>query len=99
MPRPIRLRFVGRVPGVTYFKPAGIRMRELEESILTVDEVEAIRLKDVLGLDQSEAASKMGISQPTFNRLLRIARKKLAEAIVSGKAVRIHGGRFTMNRK
>ena len=82
------------MPDTTYFKPAGIRMTELEETILTVDEYEAVRLKDFENLEQTEAAKKMQISQPTFNRLLSSARKKLADAIINGKAIKIEGGNY-----
>ena len=96
MPRPRRRRYVGFQPGITYFKPAGVRMVELEEIILTFDESEALRLKDFLGLDQKDAAEKMNISQPTFHRLVLTARRKVADAIVNGKAIRIKGGNFKM---
>lgn len=92
MPRPRRLRRVCSRPGVTYFKPAGIRMTELGEVILSIDELEAIRLKDHEGLEQTRAARKMNISQPTFQRLYESARGKIAEALVEGKALRIEGG-------
>ncbi|MCD6575694.1 MAG: DUF134 domain-containing protein [Nanoarchaeota archaeon] len=94
MPRPVKFRRVGFAPNVNYFKPMGIPMAQLEEVVLTVEEFEAIRLKDVEGLDQVEAAEKMGISQPTFNRILCSARKKIADAIVNGKAIRIEGGNY-----
>ena len=84
------------MPNFTYFKPAGIRMTELEEVVLTVDEFEAVRLKDLEGLEQEEVAKKMDISQPTLHRLLLSARKKIAEAIVKGKAIKIEGGVYTM---
>lgn len=96
MPRPRIPRRVWFQPAVTYYKPAGIRMVSLEETILTVDEFEAIRLKDYEGLDQTEAAKKMGISQPTFQRIYESARKKIADALVNGKAIRIEGGPFRM---
>lgn len=96
MPRPRRCRKVGFEPSTTYFKPAGIPVRELEEVILTVDEAEAIRLKDVKGMGQEEAAEKMNISQPTFFRLLDSARKKIADAITSGKAIKIEGGDYKL---
>lgn len=92
MPRPRLCRRIGFEPNITYFKPAGIRMVELEESVLTVDEFEAIRLKDMLGMDQEQAAKKMNISQPTFHRLILSARKRIADAIVNGKAIKIQGG-------
>jgi predicted DNA-binding protein (UPF0251 family) len=96
MPRPRRFRRVRFQPTTTYFKPSGVRVVELEETILTVDEFESIRLKDLLGLDQEAAAKKMNISQPTFNRLISSARKKIADALVNGKAIRIEGGVFKM---
>ena len=94
MPRPRRCRIVGSTPNVTYFKPAGIRMVDLEEVNLTVDEYEAVRLKDLEGLEQEDCARKMNISQPTFHRLVLSARKKIADSIVNGKAIRIEGGNF-----
>jgi len=95
MPRPCKRRRVGCRPNSSYFKPAGIRKIDLEESILAVDEFEAVRLKDLLKLDQNECAEKMNISQPTFHRLILSARKKIADAIVNGKAIKIGGGNFT----
>lgn len=85
---------VGLQPNVTYFKPAGIRLVDLDESVLAVEEFESVRLKDLLGLEQEDAAKKMGISQPTFHRLVSTARRKIADAIVNGKAIRIEGGNF-----
>jgi predicted DNA-binding protein (UPF0251 family) len=82
------------MPGITYFKPAGIPLRALEEIYLTVEEAEAIRLKDLEGLEQEEGAEKMNISRPTFQRVLASARQKIAEAILNGKAIRIEGGNF-----
>ena len=96
MPRPRRNRRIWSEPEVTYFKPAGIRMRELEETVVTVDEFEAVRFKDLMGIEQGEAAKKMGISQPTFHRLLLTARKKIADALTNGKAIRIEGGNYMM---
>jgi predicted DNA-binding protein (UPF0251 family) len=96
MPRPRRFRRVWLEPNVTYFKPAGVRMIDLDESIITVDEFEAVRLKDMENLDQEECAKKMKISQPTFNRLILSARKKIADAIVNGKAIKIKGGVYKM---
>ena len=94
LPRPRRFRRVMFQPDVTYFKPVGIRMASLQESVLTVDEFEAVRLKDLDCIEQEKAAKKMDISQPTFHRLLLSARKKLADAIVHGKAIKIKGGNF-----
>ncbi len=99
MPRPRTLRRVWRIPNVTYFKPAGMRMMSLDEAVLTIDEFEAIRLKDYEGLDQTESAKKMNISQPTFQRLYESARKKIADAIINGKALRIEGGYYRIIRR
>jgi predicted DNA-binding protein (UPF0251 family) len=99
MPRPRLCRRVCFPPGLTYFKPAGIRLVDLEESVLTVDEFEALRLKDLEGLEQETAAGRMAVSQPTFHRILSTARKKIADAIVNGKAIRIEGGTYRLNGK
>lgn len=96
MPRPFIPRRVWFQPGTTYFKPAGIPMAHLSEVVLTVGEFEAIRLKDFEAMDQEKAAKKMKISQPTFNRTLRSARKKIADSLVNGKAIRIEGGNYKM---
>jgi predicted DNA-binding protein (UPF0251 family) len=94
MPRPCKRRRVRGRPNSSYFKPAGIRKIELEESILNIDEFEAVRLKDYLNLDQNECAEKMNVSQPTFHRLVFSARKKIADAIVNCKAIKIEGGNY-----
>jgi len=94
MPRPRLCRRVSFNPEITYFKPKGVPMTKLEETVLTVDELEAVRLKDLDGLDQEECAKKMNISQPTFHRLVISARKKIADAIINGKAIRIYGGNY-----
>ena len=96
MARPRKRRRVRFRPDVTLFKPEEVKKAYLEESILTVDEFEAVRLKDFEGLDQEKAAKKMNISQPTFHRLITSARKKIADAIVKGKAIKIEGGVYKM---
>lgn len=95
MPRPTCPRRVGFFPDVTYFKPAGRPIGSLEEVLVGHDEVEAIRLKNLVGLSQEEAAAQMGVSQPTFHRLLLAAHQKLTDAVVNGKALRIEGGNVT----
>lgn len=92
MVRPIKCRRIRNLPDVDYFKPRGIPLRELKEVVLSVEEFESLRLKDFDGMEQTEAAEKMGISQPTFNRLISSARRKTAEAITKGKAIKIEGG-------
>lgn len=94
--RPPRCRRVSSVPEATYFKPAGIPMRILEEVSLSIDEAEAIRLKDLEEMEQEEGADKMGISRPTFQRILASARQKVADALLNGKAIRIEGGNFEL---
>jgi len=94
MPRPMKCRRVGSVPTVNYFKPAGVPLRMLDEVCLTVEEVEAVRLKDLEGLEQEQCAEKMNISRPTFQRILRSGRKKIADALLNGKAIKIEGGNF-----
>ena len=89
MPRPRIPRLMRFKPGVLYFKPRGIPLRELEEVVLFPDELEALKLYEVDGLDQTRASEKMRISQPTFARLIGSANKKVAEAIIKGKAIRI----------
>lgn len=84
----IRRRICFR-PSVRYFKPRGIPLQLLEEIILMPDELEALRLHDVKGLDHIAASNEMNISQPTFSRILNSAYKKIAQAIVKGKAIRI----------
>jgi predicted Fe-Mo cluster-binding NifX family protein/predicted DNA-binding protein (UPF0251 family) len=71
----------------------------MEEVVLQHDELEAIRLKDLLGIPQEEAARQMSVSQPTFHRLLLSAHEKLAHAVVNGKALRIEGGNVEINEK
>jgi len=96
MVRPCNYRHVHKEPGVTYFKPAGVPLSNLSEIVLLVEEFEAIRLKDLESLEQEECATKMNISQPTFHRLLLSARKKISDAIVNGKAIKIKGGKYSL---
>ena len=96
MARLPKCRRVSFMPGVTYFKPAGVPLRALKEVRLSVEEVEALRLKELEGLEQEQGAEKMNISRPTFQRVLSSARGKIADALLSGKAIRIEGGNFEM---
>jgi len=84
------------MPESNYFKPRGIPLRMLEEIILTIDEFEAIRLADLEGLYQEESAEKMNVSRQTFGRIIESAHKKVAEALVRGRALKIEGGEFEM---
>ena len=96
MGRQPRWRRVNFMPQVTYFKPARIPLANLQEVRLSVEEAEAIRLKDLEGLEQEECAQKMNISRPTFSRVLSSGRQKVANALLNGKAIRIEGGNFEM---
>ena len=89
MSRPCKKRLIKFNPSVTYYKPAGIPISELEEIVLEKDEVQALKLCDSDGLNQKDASRKMQVSQPTFNRILSSGRKKLSFAITSGKAIKI----------
>jgi predicted DNA-binding protein (UPF0251 family) len=83
---------VAQLPQANYYKPRGIPLAVLEEVVLTVDELEAIRLTDLEGLYQAEAAEKMSISRQTLGRILDSAHKKIADVLVHGKALLIKGG-------
>lgn len=88
MVRPRICRKIRFNPSITYFKPRGVPLRDLDEVILQRDELEALRLKDLEGLDQSVCAEKMNISQPTFHRLVVLARKKISNALINGKSIK-----------
>jgi predicted DNA-binding protein (UPF0251 family) len=92
-------RRVSYVPQVGYFKPVGIPLVNLEEIRLLVEEIEAIRLKDFEGLEGEECAQRMNISRTTFSRVLESGRKKLANALLNGKAIRIEGGNFELSSR
>lgn len=89
MVRPKNPRCLRFNPEVVYFKPRGVPLSELDEIELLNDELEALKLHDVDGFDQIKAAQKMKVSQPTFGRILNKAYKKLAKAIIGGKAIKI----------
>jgi len=89
MVRPKKPRRVLFNPGVTYFKPRAVPLMELEEVVLSVDELEVIRLCDFENINQIEAAEKMKISQSTLSRILISAHNKIGEALVEGKAIKI----------
>ncbi len=98
MPRPFKPRRISSMPRFTYFKPTGIPMPLLEEIVLTVDELEALRLKDLEKLEQHECAGRMNVAQSTLQRILVSARGKVSRAIIEGKALRIHGGAFALEK-
>jgi uncharacterized protein len=94
MSRPTKCRRVACMPGADYYKPAGIPLRFLEEVCLSIEEMESVRLKDLEDLDQEQCAQQMNISRSTFQRVLASARKKIADALLNGKAFRIAGGNY-----
>ncbi len=89
MVRPIKQRRVSFDPNVTYFKPRAVPLSDLEEVDLASDEIESLRLCDFEELSQTKAARKMEVSQSTFQRILTSARKKVSEALVEGKAIKL----------
>lgn len=92
MPRPCKYRCISGQPASVIFKPAGIPAASLEWVQLNLDEFESLRLIDHLGLEHEQAASQMGVSRPTVTRIYAVARKKVADALVLGQALRIEGG-------
>ena len=89
MPRPRLCRCIRINPGVVYFKPQGVPLRCLNEVELTVEELEALRLKNIKNLDQNECAEAMETSQSTFQRILSSAYKKISQALINGEAIKI----------
>ncbi len=94
MPRPKKMRFVSRYPTMKAFTPEGIT--QTGEIMLPVEGFEAIRLSDFEGLDQETAAQIMDVSRQTYGRILGQAREIVAEALVTGKALKIAGGTYEM---
>jgi len=91
-----KCRRVGYIPETRHFNPRGVALKFLEEVNMTVEELEAVRLKDYEGLDQEESAKVMGISRQTFQRILASARGKIADALINGRALHIEGGDYCL---
>ncbi|MCD6176356.1 MAG: DUF134 domain-containing protein [Candidatus Cloacimonetes bacterium] len=85
-------RIVHRPPLYTEFKPVGVRKLSLNSIELSIDEYEAIRLADSIGMNHNDASEEMEISRSTFSRLIENARKKIAQFIIEGKHLQIDGG-------
>jgi predicted DNA-binding protein (UPF0251 family) len=96
MVRPQKERKVAFNPEISYFKPRGIPMFDLEEVCLTVDQREAIRLSDLLGMSHEEAGRHMGVSRATFGRIIQRAREAVADALINGKAINVEGGNYQL---
>ncbi|MDD5023073.1 MAG: DUF134 domain-containing protein [Candidatus ainarchaeum sp.] len=98
MVRPRKCRRISNEPEITYFKPAGVRLIELKELEISIDELEALKLVDYSSIEQTNASKKMDISQPTLSRLLLSARKKIAQALTEGYAIKINGGNYYIKK-
>ena len=96
MSRPKCCRQIGDMPGKTCFQPEGATPSSFEVVLLTLDEYEAIRLADLGGLYQEQAASRMKISRQTFGRIIDVAHRKIADVLVNGKVLKIEGGSVSM---
>jgi uncharacterized protein len=96
MARPFSCRRVSGEPPSKFFKPQGVPMVVLEVLTMTVDEFESVRLADLEGLYQENAAEQMGVSRQTFGRIVESARRKIADALANGKALEIKGGEVEM---
>ena len=94
MVRPQKDRQVAFNPEISYFKPRGIPMFDLQEVYLKVDELEAIRLSDLIGMSHEDAGRRMGVSRATFGRIIQQARQTVADALINGKAINVEGGNY-----
>jgi predicted DNA-binding protein (UPF0251 family) len=94
VPRRPCCKRIAEIPGVRYFKPRAVPLADLEEVILTMEELESLRLAHLEGFYQKEAAECMGVSRATFGRVLDAAHRKVAKALVEGCALRIEGGSY-----
>jgi predicted DNA-binding protein (UPF0251 family) len=94
--RPKKTRIIQEDPRISQFSPRG-RPGRPDESSLSLDEFEALRLADFLGLSQVDASKSMRVSQQTFSRIIKRARKIIADCLVHGKIIRIQGGRYLIN--
>lgn len=92
MPRPCKFRRVRHQPDAVYFKPRAVPLSLLDEVRLSFDELESMRLADLEGRYQENAAPLMKVSRQTFGNILKSAHKKVADALVNSKALRIEGG-------
>jgi predicted DNA-binding protein (UPF0251 family) len=97
VPRPRKRRILRRVPQPAIYKPAGVPLDGLRRVTLLHEELEALRLADLEGLTQAEAAQYMGISRSTFQRIVAQARRHIALALIEGHALQIEGGTFEVS--
>lgn len=99
MARPTKHRLIESVPESTYFKPRAIPLSELEEVILSLEELESLKLKFLGKLEQEKAAKKMNVSRTTFWRIYNKAGEKIADALINGKAIKIEGGYYKLSKR
>ena len=92
MPRRKCRRNIEFIADVKFYKPQGIPLKELVHVIIDPDELEAIRLADLEGMYHEDAASSMGVSRQTFGRIIGSARRKVADALIGGKAIQLTVG-------
>ncbi len=92
--RPKIRKIIDKLPLYVLYKPSGVEEKNITVESLSIEEMEALKLKDKLGLDQISAAKKMGISRSTFQRLLKAGRNKLISAILEGRAIKFEGGNY-----
>ncbi|HBL84518.1 MAG: hypothetical protein A2Y17_01080 [Clostridiales bacterium GWF2_38_85] len=97
MARPTKWRKIDYIPTVPFFIPSDREVPEIPTNVLLLEELEAIRLKDLEGLEQEECAQRMKVSRPTFQRILLVAREKVADSLINGKIIHIEGGNYTRN--
>ena len=97
MARPVKWRRIEQLPATTYFVPTEEVPVGIPENSLKLEELEAIRLKDLEGLEQSVCAERMAVSRQTFQRILLSAREKIADSLINGKSIHVGGGHFTQN--
>jgi len=95
--RPRKKKIIQAQPRIDHFSPRG-RPGRPDETVLQIEEYEALRLYDFMTMPQKEAAKLMGISQQSFSRIIRSARKKVSDALVNAKTIRIEGGDFINKR-
>lgn len=99
MPRPRKCRRIDSEFGISFFGPKGIPMRDLEQVVVTHDEVEALRLADLEQMYQEQAAGVMQVSRATFGRILSMARRKLSDALINGKSIVVEGGSYAVGSR
>jgi len=97
--RPKKTRWIKCLPGERCFRPKCRPLKKLKGVYLSLDEFEAVRLACLDGLRQEEAAKRMKVSRPTFSRIVNSAHRKIADALVNIKAIRIEGGCCKVRRR